>query len=75
LYGKGAWNIIEKFSEKVQSIFLICGEAYEDIINQLPKNVQIIQLKDFFKDKTESILRFEVGIKKACNKIIQEINF
>jgi glycerate kinase len=73
--GKGAWKNIEKLRNRIQKIFLICGEVKEDVITHLPENVHIIQLIDFFNNKTESIKRFNEGIKKACDKIIEEINF
>jgi len=75
LSGKGAGRMIEKFSKQVQSIFLICGEVNEDVMNHLPENVHIIQLVDFFSNKTESIKRFNEGINKACDSIIEELNF
>ena len=75
LFGKGAGLLMLYYANKVKKIFLVCGQVDEEIKAFLPQNVEIIELISFFENKEKSIRNYNLGIKKACEKIAKQIQF
>jgi len=75
LFGKGAGLLMLYYVNKVKKIFLVCGQVDEEIKAFLPQNVEIIELISFFENKEKSIRNYNLGIKKACEKIAKQIQF
>jgi len=73
LMGKGAGIIVNTAKEFQKEIILICGKIDKNIKSKLGDDTTIIELISFFRDETESIENFELGIRKACNSIIRMI--
>ena len=63
------------YANKVKKIFLVCGQVDEEIKAFLPRNVELIELISFFESKEKSIRSYNLGIKKACEKIAKQIQF
>jgi glycerate kinase len=74
-FGKGAGILVTSFNIKVKSVFLICGKISENSMSTLPKNVIPLSLSKYFDSEAESILHYEQGIEKACQQIINHIDF
>ncbi len=72
--GKASGVIIEKYSSKVKNIFIICGTAEQNNIENLPRTVEIIQIKEYFESVEESIKNAQLGIKLAAKKIVKQIS-
>lgn len=70
---KGAYLILEKFKDYNIPVFLICGIFDYTLLNKLPKNVIIIELKKFFRDKEESMKNFKIGLQKAAKEVISHL--
>jgi glycerate 2-kinase len=64
LSGKGTGIIIKNTTKPV---FLVCGNIDESL--ELPANVKRIELQKYFKNREESIIKFEEGINKASGEI------
>ena len=73
--GKGAGVLIEMFSPSVKLLFLVCGRISKSSISCLPKNVIPIELNRYFENQSNSIINYQEGLKKACQKIKKELNF
>ena len=73
--GKGAGVLIELFSPHVKLIFLVCGKINESSISRFPKNIIPIELNRYFENQSKSIIKYQEGLKKACEKIKKELNF
>ena len=74
-FGKGASTLLNIFLPRVNKIFLICGNISETTISELPEKVYPIDVSRFFKDSSESIEKYELGLKLACDRIKSELNF
>lgn len=72
--GKGSGIILKIFAEKNIPIFLINGKSSFPKNIKLPENVVIINLRDLFKSKEESIKNYRVGIEKATQIILNHLN-
>ena len=72
--GKGAGIILNLFSQRDIPIFLINGltNPPKDFI--LPRNVQIINLTDFYVSKELSIKNFREGLSKAVQIVLNQLN-
>jgi glycerate 2-kinase len=71
--GKGVGVILKLFKKKNIPIFIVCGSTSQLENIEIPKNVSIIRLMDFFKDRKESIDNFELGLAKATKMIINQL--
>ena len=71
--GKGAGVILDLFKDKHAMIFLVNGSTNLQRVYKLSKNVQVINLVDFFESKTESMKNVESGLKKACDIILDQL--
>ncbi len=69
LLNKGSKIIIDYFTGKNCDIFFICGE--NKLYNGL-EYLNIIELKNYFKNSKEAIVNFPEGIFKACREIINK---
>lgn len=69
LLNKGTGIIIREAVKQNKKVFLCCGIIEKDALTELPNNVNLIEIGNFFKSNEESIKKYKVGIKKAC-KII-----
>ncbi len=67
---KAVGIILNEFSASGIPVFIICGKAEKT--NPL-KNIFVIELESFFRNKNESILRFNEGILKAVEQILKKI--
>jgi glycerate 2-kinase len=74
-FGKGAGIIVNSFNTRVKCVFLICGKISENSLSILPKNVITFSLIKYFDSEADSILQYEQGIEKACQQIINRIDF
>jgi glycerate kinase len=72
--GKGVGVILNLFKYKNIPIFIICGSTSISENVHLSKNVSVISLMSFFKDKKESISKFEFGLAKAIEIIRNQLN-
>lgn len=71
--GKGAGVILNLFKDKSVPIILINGSSKLPLSINLPTNVKIINLIDFFKTKEESIKNFKTGLVKAAEIAITHL--
>ena len=69
LLNKGAFIISEYFMKKCVPVCFICGE---NKLYRNPELLDIIELRDFFSSKEESISRFSDGIETACRAIVNK---
>jgi glycerate kinase len=73
--GKGVKVLMDMFKSDVDRIFLICGK----IIGSSPKNhspnIIPIELRKYFKDDSDSIVSYKIGLEKACREIQEQLNF
>jgi glycerate kinase len=74
-FGKGAGILVNSFNTRVKCVFLICGKISENSLSALPKNVITLSLIKYFVSEAESILQYDQGIEKACQQIINHIDF
>lgn len=74
LTGKGSYSLIDNHSESIDRVFLCSGKIDSDLRNKVPSNVICIQLRDYFNSDEESINSIEIGIRRACEIILEEIN-
>jgi len=63
------------FRSSARQIFLVCGKITADSVPKLPKYILPIELIKYFSYEYESILNYKDGIKRACQDIVNQINF
>ena len=68
--GKGTGVILDLFKDKSIPIFLINGSTNLPDSIELSKNINIINIIDFFNSREESMRNFQSGIAKATQIII-----
>ena len=68
--GKGTGVILDLFKDKSIPIFLINGSTNLPDSIELSKNINIINIIDFFNSREESMRDFQSGIAKATQIII-----
>ena len=71
--GKGAGIILKLFSQKKIPIFLINGSTNLPSSVNLPDNVQIINLVDFFDSKEFSIKNYRAGLEKVAKIVVNQL--
>lgn len=71
--GKGSGVILDLFKNRKAKIILINGDTTLSDNISLPQNLTIINLIDFFESKTESMKNVELGLKKACKIILDQL--
>ncbi len=74
-FGKGAGILIDLFKSSVKKIFLVCGYIDSSVKSKLPDNVIPIELNKYFNSETESIMKYKDGIRRACDEIINQVDF
>lgn len=74
-FGKGAGILIDLFKSSVKKIFLVCGYIDSSVKSKLPDNVIPIELNKYFNSETESIMNYKDGIRRACDEIINQVDF
>lgn len=72
--GKGAGIILNLFSERDIPIYLINGLTKLPKDFNLPKNVNIINLSDFFPSAEFSIKNYREGLSRAAQIVLDHIN-
>ena len=73
--GKGVGVLLHMFRSSARQIFLVCGKITADSVPKLPKYILPIELIKYFSYEYESILNYKDGIKRACQDIVNQINF
>ncbi len=73
LMGKGSGILINEALREKKKTFLICGKIDKRIKEELPEEVQIIELKNYFSSIEESITHFEEGIEIASGVIAAKL--
>jgi hypothetical protein len=63
------------FLPRAKKIFLVCGKINEIATSEFSENVYPIELSRFFANSFESIEKYELGLKLACDRIKSELNF
>jgi glycerate kinase len=71
--GKGTGVIIELFKDRKTPVFLINGSTILPKEISLPQNVQNINLIDLFSSKEESMQKFDLGLKKVINIVVNKL--
>ncbi len=71
LFSKGAMIVLDQFSDKNISKFIICGSS--SIKESLMSKIKVIEISNFFKSEEESIRKYEMGIDLAVNEIVNNI--
>jgi glycerate kinase len=71
--GKGTGVIIELFKNRKTPVFLINGSTILAKEKTLPENVQNINLIDLFSSREESMQKFDLGLKKVINIVINKL--
>lgn len=74
-FGKGAGILIKLFYSNIEKIFLVCGGISKESREELPEQIYPVELQSFFKSPEESIANYTLGLKLACEKIKDELNF
>jgi glycerate kinase len=72
--GKGTGIILKLFAKKNIPIFLINGSTNLPENYELPENVFVINLIDFFESKEESVRNYKEGITKATQIVLNHLN-
>jgi glycerate 2-kinase len=72
--GKGSGIILKLFSERNIPVFLINGSTNLSTDVNLPKNVQIINLTDYFSSKELSIKNYREGLNKAVQIVLDHLD-
>ncbi len=72
---KATGTIIKKFAETGTKIFLVCGILDKKMRNKLPENVHPVELKKYFKSKSDSIKYYKEGIRLASEEIKSALNY
>jgi len=73
--GKVTGEIIKMFNQIVKKIFVVCGNAEKDVMNFIPRNVEVIELNSFFGSIEESIKNSSYGLKLAFDRIIEQVQY
>jgi glycerate kinase len=71
--GKATGELIKKFSDKVEKLFLVCGKINNDVKKLLPQNVICFQLVDLFGNVDEAKRNSVEGLKIIADKIKKTI--
>lgn len=71
---KGTGVIIDLFRNTNTKVFLCCGKIDKNIYKELPANVYPIELLKYFSSPEKSIKNFNIGLKKAAEEILKELN-
>ncbi len=66
---KATGYLIDIFTELKKTVIVCCGKFDENILEKLPKNVFVIELRKYFRSEEESIKQFRVGIRMAIKEI------
>ncbi len=74
-FGKGVKVLMDLFNSNVEQVFLVCGKIDAGSMLELPKNVIPIEISKYFSTEVESIRNYKVGIKIACQEIVNQLNF
>jgi glycerate 2-kinase len=74
-FGKGVSVLLELLHSKVEKIFLVCGKISDESFAKLPQNVYPIELNKYFSSQNEAINNYKNGLNKACQEIIEQLNF
>ena len=74
-FGKGVSVLLELLHSKVEKIFLVCGKISDESFAKLPQNVYPIELNKYFSSHNEAINNYKNGLNKACQEIIEQLNF
>jgi glycerate kinase len=74
-FGKGVGVVMNLFQSKVKKIFLVCGKISDERFAKLLQNVYPIELSKYFSNKNEAIKNYKIGLNKACQDIIERLNF
>ena len=72
--GKGSGIMLKLFANKNIPIFLINGSTNLPDNYELPENVFVINLIDFFESKEESVRNYKEGITKATQIVLNHLN-
>jgi glycerate kinase len=72
--GKGSGIILKLFAKKNIPIFLINGSTNFPENYELPENVFVINLIDFFESKEESVRNYQEGITNATQIVLNHLN-
>jgi len=71
--GKGSGIILQLFTNRNIPIFLINGSTNLSPNIKLPENVFVINLIDFFDSKKESIKKYQEGLTKAAQIVLNRL--
>ena len=74
LEGKGVGIIINLFKDKDIPIFLINGTTELPDQFKQQHHLHIINISDYFNDRSESIKKYKIGLKKASKEVLQQLS-
>jgi glycerate 2-kinase len=73
LMKKAPGVIVNYFGNTASKVFIICGSAEEGIKDEIPGNIEVIEMIKYFSSPEESIKNFKKGIELACEEIKRKI--
>ena len=74
-FGKAVGVLMNLCQLNVEKIFLVCGKISEESFTKLPQNVYPIEINKYFSSQNEAIKNYKSGLNKACQEIIEQLNF
>jgi glycerate kinase len=69
LMKKAPGVIVNHFGNTDTKVFVICGSAEEGIKDEIPGNIEVIEMLKHFSTVEDSIKNFKKGIELACEEI------